>query len=155
MFDKIIVRLQTFINSKGGAVPVAEKIGKHPNKFYVMFRGETKPNSETIMELKKAYPDLDLNWLYTGIYSDENVSFEKVFVSESEIQKENERLRLELQELRSELSETKQEKRKLFDLLGKSESDINSLLVDTEEGVNTMNLTLYSLSGVALSERLN
>lgn len=155
MFDKIIIRLQTFINSKGGAVPVAEKIGKHPNKFYVMFRGETKPNSETIMELKKAYPDLDLNWLYTGIYSDENVAFEKVFVPESDVLKENERLKSELQELRSELSETKQEKRKLFDLLGKHESETESLFVDTEQGIDLMNWILYSQSGFALSERLN
>jgi predicted nuclease with TOPRIM domain len=107
------------------------------------------------MELKKAYPDLDLNWLYTGIYSDENVAFEKVFVPESDVLKENERLKSELQELRSELSETKQEKRKLFDLLGKHESETESLFVDTEQGIDLMNWILYSQSGFALSERLN
>lgn len=41
--EKIIERLQTFVNQKGGAVEVAEKLGKHPNKFYVMFPHETKP----------------------------------------------------------------------------------------------------------------
>ena len=64
--DTIIERLKFFVESKGGATIVGERINKHPNKFYVMFRGETKPNSDTILELKKAYPDLDLNWLYVG-----------------------------------------------------------------------------------------
>jgi hypothetical protein len=68
---------------------------------------------------------------------------------------ENEKLKIEVQELKTQLIETKDEKRKLFDLLGKHEGDTNSLLVDTEEGVQKMNLTLYAISGIALSERQN
>jgi hypothetical protein len=93
--EKIIQRLQIFIESKGGVSVVAEKLDKHPNKFYVMFRGETKPNSATIHELKVNFPDLDLNWLYTGVGGFDGLS--KIEIPLSEIEKENQRLKFELE----------------------------------------------------------
>ncbi len=114
--EKIIERLQTFVNQKGGAVEVAEKLGKHPNKFYVMFRGETKPNSTTIHELKMTYPDLDLNWLYTGVESSKQglVSFP---LPKSEVEKENQKLKEQLEEAKQTIEELKGDKKSYMKII--------------------------------------
>lgn len=62
----IIKRLEEFFESKGGSMAVAKSINKHPNKLYVISRNETLPSIYTLLEIKEAYPDFDLNWIISG-----------------------------------------------------------------------------------------
>ncbi len=119
MFDGVIERLQAFMNEQGGTSTVAEKIGKHPNKFYVMFRGETKPTLTTLMELVSAYPNLDLNWLVTGIES-KNSNYQYAVISESEKDRRLKQFEIENEILKLQINELKTEKNTLYDLLRKS-----------------------------------
>lgn len=61
MFEGIIERLQAFMLQHGGTAAVANNIGKHPNKFYVMFRGETKPTRLYWHLARKTFADRCLN----------------------------------------------------------------------------------------------
>lgn len=119
MFSGVIERLQAFFNEQGGTSAVAEKIGKHPNKFYVMFRGETKPTLATLMELVAVYPKLDLNWLVTGIES-KNGDYQYVVISESEKDIKLKKLELENKNLQLQVDELKEEKNTLYSILRKS-----------------------------------
>ena len=72
------------------------------------------------------------------------------------MEQELEKTRSELQEAKIELLETKKEKSKLFDLLGKDEGEIDAYLVDEEIGYQMMNLiTIVQHGGFALNERKN
>ncbi|MBB3838433.1 transcriptional regulator with XRE-family HTH domain [Runella defluvii] len=64
--DERVLRILTFIESKGGAAVVSRTIGKHPQAIYNIEQGKGKPNFETLSLLKEAYYDLDLNWVFTG-----------------------------------------------------------------------------------------
>ena len=114
--DKIIERFRIFIESKGGARTVAEKLNKHPNKFYVTFRGETLPSSNTISEIKLAFPDLDINWLFTGVTSD-NQELITLETPVSDIEKEYKALQEKAGLFEKMLEETKARLEKTEDQL--------------------------------------
>lgn len=145
-------RLLLWADSHGGSSEVSKKAGIDRQIFHSLKTKDIEPSLPTLKKIYMVYPTLDIHWISTG-EKREGVVYPSI--DRSFIEAENERLKFELQELRSELSETKQEKRKLFDLLGKHESETESLFVDTEQGIDLMNWILYSQSGFALSERLN
>lgn len=71
--EEKIERFLEFIRDKGGASAVAKKIGKHPQFVYNIEQGKGKPNFETLTMMKDAYPDLDLNWIFTGVKTEVSV----------------------------------------------------------------------------------
>ncbi len=64
--EEKIARFLEFVKEKGGASVVAKKVNKHPQFIYNIEQGKGKPNFETLTTMKEAYPDLDLNWIFTG-----------------------------------------------------------------------------------------
>ena len=149
VIDPIASYIFSFLKSKD----VTEyRIAKDCGFSHVVFshwRKGKKPSGDILDKIQARYPDFDRNGgLKRGEYAEVPYSPAEQELEIIRLKKENERLR-------NEIIEIKDEKRKLFDLLGKHEGDTNSLLVDTEKGIETMNWVLYSISGIALKERMN
>lgn len=134
-----------------GIPTIAKELGISSSRIYNWKYGSS-PSLDNLGEIADRIPNIDWNEI---MYDSRNGELRSSYVKESEMEKRLREMEEELEKTRNELMEVKQEKRKLFDLLGKSESDTNSLLVDTEKGIETMNWILYSISGIALNERMN
>lgn len=45
---------------------VVAEVGGTPAKYYRLYRGEVKPNYDTLFEVINAYPEINGDWLLTG-----------------------------------------------------------------------------------------
>lgn len=57
-------RLLTTLNKE--VSDVVSDAGGTPAKYYRLFRGEVKPNYDTLFEIINAYPEINGDWLLTG-----------------------------------------------------------------------------------------
>lgn len=145
-------RLIAWADMNGGTSEVSKKSGLDRQVFHSLKTKDIEPSLPTLKKIHHAYPELDIHWVSTGEvregkkYPIPNKSF---------IESDYERLKAELSKLENELQEIKREKGILFDLLGKDESEADSLLVDNELGLQNMWILHLSHGGFALNERLN
>lgn len=65
--NEVSIRLLSFIDKCGGVAFVAEKIGRRPQIFYNYSNRGSMPNFELLLDIKNNFPDLDLNWVATGL----------------------------------------------------------------------------------------
>lgn len=102
-------KILAFIKDKGGEAEVAKKIGKHPTVFYNIEREGVTPSFKTLLALKAAYPDLDLNW----IAGDVEANYTKIELPESEKDKMIEELKSNLEKAKKRIEELEDDKRTL------------------------------------------
>lgn len=157
-------RVALFIEQKGGDSAVAKKTGKKPQLFQGVRTGKRNAGMVVFQELLKAYDDFDETYMLRGIKTSGR-SYPKPTNTELEIEQLKKELEIKEKALAEKEAALLQQKElidrkeqvieNLSTALGKHEGDTNSLLVDTEKGIETMNWVLYSISGIALSERMN
>lgn len=146
-------RLLLWVDDHGGASQVSKIVGLDRQVFHSLKTKDIYPSLPTLKKMHTVYPTLDIHWIGTGEKREGIVypAIERKF-----IEMDYERLKLELQEAKIELLQTKSEKVKLFDLLGKDEGETDAYLVDTEIGFKMMNLIrIIQQGGFALGERNN
>jgi hypothetical protein len=145
-------RLFLWAESNGGTSEISKRAGIDRQIFHSLKTKDIEPSLPTLKKIYSAFPFLDIHWVGTGEKREGIIypNIDKLF-----IEVENEKLKEENTTLKTQLQEVKQEKNKLFDLLGKDEGMTNSLLIDTEQGVSLMHALLGSEGGHALSLRRN
>lgn len=57
-------RMLTILNKE--VSDVVSDVGGTPAKYYRLYRGEVKPNYDTLFEVINAYPEINGDWLLTG-----------------------------------------------------------------------------------------
>lgn len=141
-----------------GIPTIAKGLGITPSRIYNWKYGAS-PSLENLGEIANMIPNIDWNDI---MYGNEKGELRSTYVNETELerkvrelQEQLEKYKKETEEYKLELQEIKQEKRKLFELLGKDESEADSLLVDNELGLQNMWILYLSHGGFALNERLN
>lgn len=65
--NEVSIRILNFVKQNGGFYEVAEKIGRNAQIFYNYANRGSMPNFELLLKIKEKYPDLDLNWVATGV----------------------------------------------------------------------------------------
>ena len=67
---KIIKRLEQFIKSKKiSKSAFANKIGVQRSSIAHFFSGRNKPSLDFYIKIKEKYPEVDLNWIISGVKS--------------------------------------------------------------------------------------
>lgn len=68
-------RFLQIINEKGiSQQEMAERIGVDASTISYFCKGKRKPGFEILERIAKAFPDVDLNWLITGVSSESHIS---------------------------------------------------------------------------------
>lgn len=65
----IVIRLKEFLDHKGiGVIAFANALGyKSPQKIYRLFNTEgASPSVQIVEDIKRAFPELNMNWLFGG-----------------------------------------------------------------------------------------
>jgi hypothetical protein len=129
MKEKILERLDGFLESHGGYHKVAKKIDRSPQLFYSMFRRGTMPGIEIMLDLRREYEDFDFNWILFGerqeVQADAGPD-EELTGRVIDLQKENEMLAARYQILESMHLQTL-EKAAELKVLGKPEGEVYRL----------------------------
>jgi len=148
--SKRSLKLLSHLESHG--IPtIAKELGIASSRIYNWKYGSS-PSLDNLGEIADRIPNIDWNEI---MYDGRNGELKSSYVKETEMEKRLIQIEEDLESTKAELQEVKQEKSKLFDLLGKHEGETDSLFVDTKQGVDMMNWILYSQSGFALNERQN
>ncbi len=76
-------RFLQIINEKGiSQQEMAERIGVDASTISYFCKGKRKPGFDILERIAKAFPDVDLNWLITGIVSESHISANNTDMSE-------------------------------------------------------------------------
>ena len=74
----IVARLEEFIKSKKiSKSAFANQIGVQRSSIAHFFSGRNKPSLDFYIKIKEKYPEVDLNWIISGIKIKKNNKFSK------------------------------------------------------------------------------
>ena len=74
----IVTRLEEFIKSKKiSKSAFANQIGVQRSSIAHFFSGRNKPSLDFYIKIKEKYPEVDLNWIISGIKIKKNNKFSK------------------------------------------------------------------------------